>query len=41
MKKSHIRKPNSKTIQAMKDAVTGKTIKAKDKKDLFRKLNNS
>jgi len=41
MKKSHIRKPIAKTIQAMKEAVTGKTIKARDKKDLFKKLNNS
>jgi len=41
MKKSLTRKPNAKTIQAMKDAVTGKTIKAKGKKDLFNKLNNS
>jgi antitoxin component of RelBE/YafQ-DinJ toxin-antitoxin module len=41
MKKSHMRKPNPKTIQAMKDAVNGKTIKAKDKKELFKKLNNS
>ena len=41
MKKSHIRKPNVKTIQAMKDAVNGKTIKAKDKKDLFKKLDKS
>ncbi len=41
MKKSHIRQPIAKTIQAMKDAVTGKTIKAKGKKDLFKKLNNS
>jgi antitoxin component of RelBE/YafQ-DinJ toxin-antitoxin module len=41
MKKSHMRKPNTKTIQAMKDAVNGKTIKAKDKKELFKKLNNS
>jgi antitoxin component of RelBE/YafQ-DinJ toxin-antitoxin module len=36
-----MRKPNTKTIQAMKDAVNGKTIKAKDKKELFKKLNNS
>jgi antitoxin component of RelBE/YafQ-DinJ toxin-antitoxin module len=36
-----MRKPNTKTIQAMKDAVNGKTIKAKDKKQLFKKLNNS
>jgi antitoxin component of RelBE/YafQ-DinJ toxin-antitoxin module len=41
MKKSQMRKPNTKTIQAMKDAVNGKTIKAKDKKELFKKLNNS
>jgi antitoxin component of RelBE/YafQ-DinJ toxin-antitoxin module len=36
-----MRKPNTKTIQAMKHAVNGKTIKAKDKKELFKKLNNS
>jgi len=41
MKKSHMRKPNVKTIQAMKDAVKGKNIKAKDKKDLFKKLDKS
>jgi antitoxin component of RelBE/YafQ-DinJ toxin-antitoxin module len=41
MKKSLMRKLNAKTIQAMKDAVNVKTIKAKDKKDLFKKLNNS
>ena len=41
MKKSHRKQPNAKTIQEMKDAVNGKSIKAKDKKDLFKKLNNS
>jgi antitoxin component of RelBE/YafQ-DinJ toxin-antitoxin module len=36
-----MRKPNVKTIKAMKDAVDGKSIKAKDKKDLFKKLDKS
>jgi antitoxin component of RelBE/YafQ-DinJ toxin-antitoxin module len=41
MKKSHIKKPNAKTIQAIKDAVNGRTTTAMDKKELFKKLNNS